>query len=197
MMPKRIVGIHEESQAKESIDWQVIAACQLGDRNALRAIFDRYKDRVYSIALYSLGGDRTAAADITQQVFLKVMTRIGQFRGDSDFATWLYRMAVNTCHDERRKQSRFVSLSELDSRPARTESPRANYARLELTEHVQAVIAELKPKLRWPILLKYVEGLSYEEIAKVLGCSKGTVASRLNRGHKALARRLQHLRNYV
>jgi RNA polymerase sigma-70 factor (ECF subfamily) len=59
---------------------------------------------------------------------------------------------------------------------------------------VQAAIAELKPKLRWPILLKYVEGLSYEEIAAVLDCSKGTVASRLNRGHKALAKRLGHLR---
>jgi RNA polymerase sigma-70 factor (ECF subfamily) len=197
MMLGQIIGSHEKARVHESIDWQVIAACQLGDRTALHRLFDVYKDRVYSIALYSIGGDPAAAADITQQVFLKVMTRISQFRGDSEFTTWLYRLVVNTCHDERRKQSRFVPLTELDSRSARADSPRANYARTEVSEHVQAVVAELKPKLRWPILLKYVEGLSYEEIASVLGCSKGTVASRLNRGHKALARRLQYLKDCV
>ena len=71
------------------------------------------------------------------------------------------------------------------------------YARLEVSESVQAAIKELTPKLRMPILLKYVEGLSYEEIATVMGCSKGTVASRLNRGHRSLARKLVHLRNEV
>jgi RNA polymerase sigma-70 factor (ECF subfamily) len=69
--------------------------------------------------------------------------------------------------------------------------------RKELSLRVQAAVSQLKPKLRWPILLRYVEDLSYEEIASVLGCSKGTVASRLNRGHKALARRLHHLRDQV
>ena len=136
-----------------------------------------------------------AAADVTQQVFLKLMTRIGQFRGHSEFATWLYRLVVNTCHDEHRKQKRFVSLADsfLQARAA-GESPRARYARKELAARVQSAVAELKPKLRWPILLKYVEGLSYEEISNVLNCSKGTVASRLNRAHKALAKELGHLR---
>lgn len=72
-----------------------------------------------------------------------------------------------------------------------------HYAKVEVADSVQAAIKELTPKLRMPILLKYVEGLSYEEIATVLGCSKGTVASRLNRGHQSLARRLSHLRNQV
>lgn len=71
------------------------------------------------------------------------------------------------------------------------------YARLEIGEKVRTAIAELKPKFRLPILLKYIEGLSYEEIATVMGCSKGTVASRLNRGHGELARRLSHLRDHV
>ncbi len=71
------------------------------------------------------------------------------------------------------------------------------YAKLEIADSVKAAILELKPKLRLPILLKYVEDLSYEEIAGVLGCSKGTVASRLNRGHQALARKLVHLRQEV
>ena len=68
---------------------------------------------------------------------------------------------------------------------------------MELAGSVKAAICELKPKFRMPILLKYVEDLSYEEIASVLGCTKGTVASRLNRGHKQLARRLAHPRDQV
>jgi RNA polymerase sigma-70 factor (ECF subfamily) len=76
-------------------------------------------------------------------------------------------------------------------------APERHYAKVEQADSVKLAIAELKPKFRLPILLKYVEELSYEEIASVLGCSKGTVASRLNRGHKQLARRLAHLRDQV
>jgi len=198
MMLEQIVATREQPQVRESIDSQTIAACQRGDRNALRMLFDEYKDRVYSIAIYSLGGDPAAAADATQQVFLKLMTRIQQFRGDSEFATWLYRLVVNTCRDEQRKQRRFVPLADSFLSSMKSEgSPRTNYARKEISDRVQVAIGELKPKLRWPILLKYVEGLSYEEIGAVLGCSKGTVASRLNRGHKALSRKLDDLRGQM
>jgi RNA polymerase sigma-70 factor (ECF subfamily) len=197
-MLDQIVATREQLPLKEPTDSRTIAACQQGDREALRVLFEKYKDRVYSIALYSLSGDEMAAGDATQQVFLKLMTRIGQFRGDAEFATWLYRLVVNTCHDEHRKQRRFVALADsFLQTSAGGESPRASYARKELAGRVQKAVAELKPKLRWPILLKYVEGLSYEEIAQVLNCSKGTVASRLNRAHKALGRRLHHLRNEI
>ena len=105
-MLDQIVATRELLPVKESIDSRTIAACQQGDREALRTLFEEYKDRVYSIAIYSLSGDEMAAADVTQQVFLKLMTRIQQFRGDSEFATWLYRLVVNTCRDEQRKQRR-------------------------------------------------------------------------------------------
>lgn len=195
-MLEQMAVTREPPPLKEPIDWLVIRACQQGDRDALRLVFEAYKDRVYSIAIYSLGGYEAAAADVTQQVFLKLMTRIGQFRGDSEFTTWLYRLVVNTCLDERRKQRRFVPLAEfaLTNKTKREASQATRYARQEISGHVQGAIAELKPKLRLPILLKYIEGLSYEEIAAVLGCSKGTVGSRLNRGHKALAKRLERLR---
>src|SRR5205809_5055803 len=195
-MLKQMAVTREQPQVKSAIDESVIVACQRGDRDALRLLFEEYKDRVYSIALYSLSGNEAAAADVTQQVFLKLISRISQFRGDAEFATWLYRLVVNTCWDERRKERRLVQFAEFGvlTNIRREPSQTIRYARHELSEHVQAAIAELSPKLRLPILLKYIEGFSYEEIAAVLDCSKGTVASRLNRGHKALAKRLGYLR---
>jgi RNA polymerase sigma-70 factor (ECF subfamily) len=183
--------------AEPIVDERVIEACQAGDREAFRLLFETYKDRVFSIAVYTFGGDETAASDVSQQVFLKLMTSIGQFRGDSAFTTWLYRLVVNACTDEQRKRRRFLPFGE--STPvSRIEDRRPqekHYARVEVADSVQAAIKQLRPKLRIAILLKYVENLSYEEIASVLGCSKGTVASRLNRGHQALARKLVHLRS--
>ncbi len=179
----------------DSINTGVIHACQEGDREAFRLLFEAYKDRVFSIACYSLG-DETGADDITQQIFVKLFTRIGQFRGDSEFTTWLYRLVINACLDERRRQRRLLPVAEFlpMSKAAYRKSPEPGYERREIAGSVREAIGGLKPKMRLPILLKYIEGLSYEEIAAVLGCSKGTVASRLNRAHQALAKKLGHLR---
>ncbi len=173
----------------------VIAACQQGDREAFRLLFETYQDRVYSIALHYSGNEATAQ-DIAQQVFLKLMTNIRQFKFQAEFTTWLYRLVANTCYDEQRRWRRWIPLGEAaevqNMRAA--ENTEKNFSRLELSATVGQAISSLKPKLRLPILLKYIEGLSYEEIALVLGCSTGTVASRLNRGHRALAQKLEHLR---
>jgi RNA polymerase sigma-70 factor (ECF subfamily) len=182
--------------AEPTIDERVIEACQMGDREAFHELFETYKDRVFSIAVYSLGGDQAAASDVSQQIFLKLLTSIRQFRGDSAFTTWLYRLVVNACIDEQRKRGRLLQMGE--SLPATRVGDRRpqerHFARSEVSNHVQAAINELTPKLRMPILLKYGEGLSYEEIAEVLECSMGTVASRLNRGHQSLAKKLWHLK---
>lgn len=182
--------------AERIVDGQVIKACQRGDREAFRMLFEAYKDRVFSIAVYSIG-DRSLADDVTQQIFLKLFTAIGQFRGESEFTTWLYRLVVNACLDERRRRKRLVAWGEtVAMRNPREKKPQEEqYARQEITEAVRDAIGQLKPKFRLPILLKYIEGLSYDEIASVMGCSMGTVASRLNRGHGELAKRLAHLRN--
>ncbi|MGH9957993.1 MAG: RNA polymerase sigma factor [Pyrinomonadaceae bacterium] len=187
------------AMAEPIIDDHMIQACQQGDREAFRLLFEAYKDRVFSIAVYSFGGDHVAASDITQQIFLKLLTTIGQFRGESQFTTWLHRLVVNSCIDEQRRRQRFLRFEEsgLMNRTRDRKSHERRYERMEMTDSVKAAVSELKPKFRMAVLLKYVEGLSYEEIAKVLGCSKGTVASRLNRSHKELARRLAHLRDEV
>jgi RNA polymerase sigma-70 factor (ECF subfamily) len=183
--------------AEQLISGQVIEACQQGDRAAFELLFETYKDKVFSIAVYSSGGDRAVADDVTQQIFLKLFTAIRQFRGDSEFTTWLYRLVVNACLDERRRRRRLLPWGETVAmgNPSEKKPQEKQYARREVSEAVQAAIGELKPKFRLPILLKYIEGLSYEEIATVMGCSKGTVASRLNRGHSQLAKRLAHLNN--
>ncbi|HSE98983.1 MAG TPA: sigma-70 family RNA polymerase sigma factor [Blastocatellia bacterium] len=176
----------------------IIAACQQGDRKAFQQLFETYKDRVYSMALH-FSRDESLARDITQQVFLKLFTSISQFRRDSEFTTWLYRIVANACTDEQRKRSRFVALAdgyEVKDMEAK-DSQEESYARRQVADSVRAAIGDLTPKLRLAILLKYVEGLSYDEIAEALGCSKGTVASRLNRGHKILAQKLSYLRSEV
>jgi len=187
------------AMAEQIISGRVINACQEGDRDAFRVLFETYKDKVYSIAIYSSGGDATFADDVTQQIFLKLFTAIKQFRGDSEFTTWLYRLVVNACMDERRRLRRLLPFGEVFAmkHPSVKNPQEKQYGKTEVAEAVRSAIAQLKPKFRLPILLKYSEGLSYEEIAQVMGCSKGTVASRLNRGHGQLAKRLSHLRAFV
>ena len=181
---------------KSEIDWHVIEACRQGDRAAFQLFFEAYKDRVYSIALH-FTCDESSALDVSQQVFLKLFTAIKSFRQDSQITTWLYRIVANACMDERRRSRRFVPLDREGEAPGMSSkgSQEDNLMRRQLADSVRAAIADLSPKLRLPVLLKYIEGLSYEEIAESLGVSMGTVASRLNRGHKALARKLAHLRD--
>lgn len=199
-------------QASERL---MIEACQKGDREAFRHLYENHKDRVFSIALHFIG-DEAAARDITQQVFLKLFTGIGKFRHESGFSTWLYRLVVNVCLDEQRKRKRFLSFDIFntgDNQPD-NEEMRAldqfqshqfeqrgqwsyrddHYSRMQLSSMVKDAVKKLKPRLRIAILLKYFEGMTYEEMAQVLDCSAGTVASRLNRGHRELARLLAHLR---
>ena len=184
---------------------ELIAACQQGDREAFRQLFELYRDRVWTIALHFTGNE-AAAHDVAQQVFLKLFASLSQFRQEARFATWLYRLVANVCLDEQRKTRRFLSFDfwrrdddetsdGLDGwHTATAQTQEDSFAQLELSVTIKAAVKELSPPIRMAILLKYFEGLSYEEIAAVLNCSMGTVASRMNRGHKALAVKLAHLR---
>jgi RNA polymerase sigma-70 factor (ECF subfamily) len=150
---------------------------------------------VYSIALYYFHGDPAAAADATQQAFLRVLAGIGQFRGEADISTWIYRVVANTCRD----RSRSAAAREVAAEPAelaRIAGPGSLEEDLERTEEaarVRAALASLPPKLRLPVLLRYFEDFSYGEMAEVLDCSAGTVASRLNRAHQILRQKLAAL----
>jgi RNA polymerase sigma-70 factor (ECF subfamily) len=176
---------------------ELLAACRGGDRKAFGALYIQNQRRVFSVALNFFGGDEELAKDITQQVFLKIFGRVDEFRGQSEFTTWLYRITVNACLDEARKSRPLLSLSDFFGVFGVKRTQDEKVYRREICDEVQKAVAELKPKFRLPILLKYVEGLSYEEIAKVLDCSTGTVASRLNRGHRMLAGKLGHLKGEI
>jgi RNA polymerase sigma-70 factor (ECF subfamily) len=173
----------------------MVAQIRSGDRAAMRSLYVEHQRKVYSIALNYFGGDVSKAEDITQAVFLKIFTKMS-FRGDSEFTTWLYRMTVNACIDDTRKNRRWFGLGDwvVD---VRSEKIDETIRSREIGEQVQRAMTSLKPEYRFPVVLKYVEGLSYQQIADVLGCSIGTVSSRLNRAHKILTEKLGHLRGEV
>ena len=105
-MLDQIVATREQLPVKESIDSRTIAACQRGDREALRVLFEEYKDRVYSIAIYSLGGDEMAAADVTQQVFLKAFAALPRYRARGiPFKVWLFQIVDCTLSTRPRVKS--------------------------------------------------------------------------------------------
>src|SRR5581483_3471726 len=115
------------------------------------------KSRVYSIALYFFHGDNAAASDVTQQVFLKLLANIGQFRGNAVFSTWLYRLVVNACLDESRSRKlRLVEHSDLRLEAAAAAgSQESGYAQAQTAASVRAAIASLPPKFRMAVLLRY------------------------------------------
>jgi RNA polymerase sigma-70 factor, ECF subfamily len=164
-----------------TIPADLIAACQNGNRAAFRGLFEAYRSRVYSTARHILGSD-AAAKDVTQQVFLAAWRHIERFHSEGEFAPWLYRVAINTCLNERRRLCRFV-----DAPPRELAAAGAAQEDAVLARQIQAALGRLSPKLRVPLVLRHIEGLSYDEIAEVLGCTMGTVASRLSRAHRALA----------
>jgi RNA polymerase sigma-70 factor (ECF subfamily) len=186
------VQANDSGMVLDANDRDVIEACQRGDADAFH---EAYKDRVYSIALrYS--GNPAAAMDIAQDTFLKLLSRIGDYRSEASFDSWLYRLVVNSCIDDQRRGRRMTPFLDglLDVVRAPAESVLNKLMRTETDQRVQDVVARLAPEHRIVIVLRYTEGLSYDEIAKILGCSPGTVASRLNRAHKILERRLSWCR---
>ena len=173
---------------------ELVESCQRGEREAFRALFELYKDKVYSIAL-RYTNDESSAMDIAQDTFLKLFSSIRDFRGQARFESWLYRLVVNSCLDQKRRRRRLLPFVDqfLEDLGVYGETALEELLRQELSEQVRSAVTRLPPEQRIVIVLRYTEGLSYEAIAEALGCSKGTVASRLNRAHSVLERRLARL----
>ena len=191
-------------------DRALVLACQKnpggGFHGAFRELYDLYKDRVYN-ACYRITGNANDALDASQETFGILHRKIADFRFESKFSSWVYRVAVNAAIDlKRRSSSRpLPSLEGLlqsahDGKPRvleiadeTSEGPSAAASRHELEVDIQRAIDRLSAKMRTIIVLRYLEGLSYDEIAETLTISLGTVKSRLSRAHRALDRELTPL----
>jgi RNA polymerase sigma-70 factor (ECF subfamily) len=136
--------------------------------------------------LYGMVRNENDAWDLAQEGFLQAWRSIHKFEGRSSFYTWLYRLTVNLAIDSLRRKGRRVEVELDDAIPSSLPSPRANYRRTEISEHINAALAQLTPEHRAVIVLKEIEDLQYHEIAEILGISVGTVMSRLFYGRKKL-----------
>ena len=177
-------------------DRELVRRIRDGDAEALRAIVERYQDRIFSL-VYGIVRDRHEVEDVAQEVFLKVYTRIQAFDERSKFYTWLYRVAANAAKDHVKKRSRrpVVALDEDDVVPSTGDNPVGHAVAAETRRLVREAITALPLRYREVLTLRELEGLSYNEIASVLQISIGTVESRLHRARAKLKRRLeQHAR---
>lgn len=187
-------------------DRDLVLACQAapadGFHGAFRALYEAYKDRVYNVC-YRITGSAPDALDASQETFGILHRKLAEFRFASKFSSWIYRIAVNASIDiKRRSVARpMASLESLlvqdeadagrvDFVDEACEAPLQAATRHELEADIQHAIDRLSPKMRAITVLRYIEGLSYDEIAESLGISLGTVKSRLSRAHSALDREL-------
>jgi len=174
-------------------DEDLIGRFRAGDADAFAALVDRHRQRVYNLCLRLLG-DAEDAADAAQETFLSVLTKIGQFRGDAAFTTWMHRIAVNACHDLTRARRRQPMLRLAgDHDLPEDEGPPAPDPAEELagTRDVIVALRAIPEEFRVAIVLADLQDLAYEEIAKVLDVPIGTVKSRVHRGRVALARAMR------
>jgi RNA polymerase sigma-70 factor (ECF subfamily) len=185
----------------ERSDRDLVRESRRGDKEAFRELVERHQRKIVSVAM-GMVQNRDDALELTQETFIKAYENLEKFKGESSFYTWLYRIAVNLAIDYRRRGRRFSSVSrtgrpdgpdELESTlPAKTLSDPYHQARVhELGGRVAEAINELTPDHKAVILLREVEGLSYEDISRVMQCSKGTVMSRLHYARKKLQEKLR------
>jgi RNA polymerase sigma-70 factor (ECF subfamily) len=185
-------------------DAELVLVCQRTSANSLegdyRRLYERYKDRIYNVC-FRITGSPSDALDASQETFGILFRRIREFRFESRFSSWVYRIAVNASIDVRRRaRSRRVSSLEAlqsssegakyDLADRSVDMPSITASRRELEQAIQLAISRLSPKLRAIVVLRYIENLSYEEVAETLRISLGTVKSRLSRAHEALDREL-------
>jgi RNA polymerase sigma-70 factor (ECF subfamily) len=178
-------------------DQELIAATLAGSEAAFEGLVVRYQDRLFRL-LGRYCRDAVECEDLAQEVFLKVFRKLHTFQGDSQFFTWLYRIAVNAATDHiSRASTRRLKLVEDDSaleeRNERDDSPLAPLLSAELAGAVRAIVDALPEKFRTVLVLREYEDLSYTEIAEVLGVQMGTVESRLFRARQRVKEALERL----
>ncbi len=163
-----------------------------GDVSGFEELVRRYQDRIYNLCRYMIQ-DAHDAQDAAQDAFLKAYRNLNAFKPDASFYTWLFRIAVNTCLDYKKKArpAQLEDESLVDGLASAERSPEERYQSKEIGLAIQAALGKLPQHLRAAVVLKEMEDLSYEEIAETLQISIGTVKSRISRAREELRRLLR------
>lgn len=191
-------------------DERLVEASQVGNQEAFAELVRRYQAKIYNLAL-RYTNDSETAMDITQDAFVRAWQMLSKFRGEANFYTWLYRIAMNLCIDRHRRslargEPQKISLEDLVLERQRIEEteeeleswweepqtaePEAEALRREMRQKVWQAVQQLPPLLKQVILLREYEGLSLQEIAKIIGTNVGTVKSRLYQARRHLKKLL-------
>ncbi|MBU2686556.1 MAG: sigma-70 family RNA polymerase sigma factor [Actinobacteria bacterium] len=189
-----------EDEGRAGQDDELVARARTGDAAAVEELFDRYRHQVFSLA-YRMTGNPADAEDLTQDVFVQVMRKIGSFQGRSSFSTWLYRVTMNRSRDFLRRKKRSPEMLSTDGEPGDylmedrvgtvQRAPEDNAIASEAQRLVQEALQQLPVSLRAPLVLHELEGFEYHEIARMLVLPVGTVKSRIFRARLKLGEILE------
>jgi RNA polymerase sigma-70 factor (ECF subfamily) len=187
--------MHTASNTEASNESQLIKRAQKGEPGVFDQLVQRYRGRIY-FAVRRIIPDPETAEDVVQESFLKAYRSIGKFRGDSAFYSWLYRIALNTAKNDRNHAGRRPAsvefeesyMEQMDTTGVMMEqtNPEALCRSSELGDRIAHRVARLLPEYREALLLREIEGLTYEEIAERVDCPIGTVRSRIYRARMAI-----------
>lgn len=177
-------------------DAEVVRRVLAGAVDDFELLVERYQDRIYNL-VWGMVRDPGQAEDVTQEVFVKTFRKLADFEQKSRFYTWIYRIAINRSLDfiksrDRARTHAVDVIHEIEpAAPTESTDPSAPLLEREFLEKMHEALEAVPPKFREILVLREVQGLSYDEIADVLGCSKGTVESRLFRARARLKRKLE------
>lgn len=186
------------------IDQELVRQVQQGNKRAFDLLVIKYQRRIMRL-LARMINDPAEVEDVAQETFIKAYRALPQFRGDSHFYTWLYRIAINSARNwQAAKQRRPMQLNEYENEEGETFSPADTLTDIntpeselisrQVADTIKTAIEALPEELRNAILLREIEGLSYEEIAETMGCPIGTVRSRIFRAREAITEQLRQVR---
>lgn len=187
--------------SEREVDMELVARVQRGDRRAFDLLVLKYQRKIMRL-LSRMVREPADVEDVAQEAFVKAYRALPQFRGDSAFYTWLYRIAINTARNWQAANSRRPqtvstlendegeTFSQIDSLTDQS-TPESLAATRQIAQTVNDAINALPEDLRTAIVLREIEGMSYEDIASAMGCPIGTVRSRIFRAREAIAERLR------
>jgi len=177
-------------------DAECVRRIQRGETETFEILVRRHEKAIFNV-VYRMLGDYDDAAETAQEVFLSAYRAIGQFRGDANFSTWLYRIALNHASTRRKstnsRQRRLVPIDDTELVDDVELGPAETLEKKEIRQRVQRALNELQPEDAMVILLRDLQDIAYEDVARVLNIPVGTVKSRLHRARKELAERLRWL----